>query len=78
MSTTITALGAEDPGGGHCCSCQPGCTHKRRIYCIQHARQRYAATISTSSAWPVGPTPHADCGTECACYWRGRRDEAKA
>lgn len=74
MSTTITALGAEDPGGGHCCICQPACTHKLSIYCMQHARQRYAVTIT----WPVGPGHHADCGAQCACYRRGRRDEVTA
>lgn len=78
MSTTITALMAGE-AGGHCCVCQPDCTHKLPIYCIQHARQRYAVTITTSSSWPVGPTHNAaDCQSHCACYWRGRRDEVKS
>lgn len=79
MSATSTAVAGDRPRG-HCCICQIGdCFHDGPIrYCMDHARRRYNVQVSTSSGWPVGPTPHADCGTECPCYWRGRRDEAKA
>lgn len=77
MSATSTAVAGGY--GGHCCVCARACLHTTPpSYCIEHARGRYNVQISTSSDWPVGPTPHADCGAQCACYWRGRRDEAKA
>ena len=72
MSTTLTAVGGGY--GGHCCVCARACMHTTPpSYCPQHGGARRPISITTTHG-----SPSPDCGAQCACYWRGRRDEAKA
>lgn len=79
MSTTTTAVGGY---GGHCCICTRVCMHTTPpSYCWQHTPTKPEGG-STTGVTIVGLEPEytghiKDCGSRCACYWRGRRDEIK-
>lgn len=57
----------------HCCVCQVGdCIHGGPVlYCAEHRP-------NTATVYNLGRPSHLSCTAECPCYWRGRRDEAKA
>ena len=74
MSATVTAVGGEY-ARGHCCACAESCFHTGpAVWCDRHRPASPLRVVVTTSSG----TPHGGCGAHCACYWRGRRDEAKA